>query len=44
MSGIVYMILGAVLLAGSTVGIIVLEIFLLKKKRRIREEVYQIYD
>lgn len=42
--GIVIMTMGAVLILLSTVGIIAVSMMLRKKKKRIREEVYEIYD
>lgn len=43
MSGMGYIITGIVLLAAGTLGFIILQLLLAKKKRQIREQ-YQIYD
>lgn len=44
MSGMAWLATGGGILAGATVIVAVVEIILQLKKRKIRREVYQIYD
>lgn len=44
MAGIVMIFLGILLIAGATAGILTGNHIINAKKKRIREEVYQIYD
>lgn len=44
MTGIVFVILGILLIASGAAGVLIINHILRKKKRKIREEVYQIYD
>lgn len=44
MTGMGYMIVGFAVAAMSTIGFIIVEVLLARKKRRIREKSYQIYQ
>ncbi len=44
MTGIVFVTLGIILIASGTAGVLTVNHILRKKKRKIREEFYRIYD
>lgn len=44
MAGIMLMVSGVLIIAGATVGVLAANHIIKKKKRHIREEIYQIYD